>query len=256
MRVENTAPYRNRRTGQDRRVASYRALVQWCADLLPDFYDDGRSDRELRDLILALRRAPAPSHLDALQADVCAWAEQTFPAATLKTTMTHLRRKLDEIERDPNDATEWAVVFLILLHGSSRFGLLNFSTIERAARAKFEINKTREWGKPDAEGVVEHVRLALRRAPAETASFEDALDDYTRACRIVGNRDARSEPIEHDMRLEASRRSAVLSAHAAAVEEAVAKEREECAMIALAVVNDLWFRERRKIAAAIRGRKP
>lgn len=58
---------------------------------------------------------------------------------------------------------EAADVFLLLLHFSHRSG---FSLMDEARR-KLEINKRRQWGEPDAEGVVEHVREEERKADAD-----------------------------------------------------------------------------------------
>lgn len=110
--------------------------------------------------------APWPVGLDRFQNAVGEWAEQTFTAATDASVVAHLRREVKEL-RDlmgmaeegyaiatHEIALESADCFLLLLHLAHRCG---FSLID-AAETKFAANKRREWGKPDAEGVVEHVR--------------------------------------------------------------------------------------------------
>lgn len=92
------------------------------------------------------------------QIEVGGWAEETFPQSTEESCSEHLRREIREFRqsgdtREGYDAEELADCFLIILHLAHK---LNIS-LEEVARAKFEKNKTRTWGKPDAFGVVEHI---------------------------------------------------------------------------------------------------
>lgn len=96
--------------------------------------------------------------MNAFQREVAIWGARTFPAATLGAALAHLRRELSEIEADPADPVEWADAIILLLHASLRFGGMEWERIVAAAREKFVINQQRQWGEPDAEGVVEHVR--------------------------------------------------------------------------------------------------
>ena len=56
--------------------------------------------------------------------------------------------------RNPTDAEEMADVFLLLIHLADGEGV----NLLEAGAAKLKKNQARKWGKPDSEGVVEHVR--------------------------------------------------------------------------------------------------
>ncbi len=96
-------------------------------------------------------RASLPS-LDALAVEARAWGNATFATATPASKAEHLRREAVELCRAPHDVEEMADVFLLLAHLSDGLDLAG------AVRAKLDKNKQRTWGKPDADGVVEHVR--------------------------------------------------------------------------------------------------
>lgn len=91
------------------------------------------------------------------QKEVNDWACKTFPASTKHSKISHLKKELAELEAatDPEDiAEEAADCLILLLHlaGEFKFDLL------AKARHKLAINKKRQWGAPDCNGVVEHVR--------------------------------------------------------------------------------------------------
>lgn len=86
--------------------------------------------------------------------DFIDWADQTFPHATPATIAAHLKREAEELAAAPEDPSEIADVYLLLLHLESKLP----TSLRKAAAAKFSELKRRKWGKPDAEGVVEHIR--------------------------------------------------------------------------------------------------
>jgi len=98
--------------------------------------------------------------MNKLQQEVGTWAEGVFTQATPATIVAHLRREVEELatasQGTPNAAelAEAADCLLLLFHLAHKRG---YDLLE-AARYKFAINRERQWGKPDAEGVVEHVR--------------------------------------------------------------------------------------------------
>lgn len=97
--------------------------------------------------------------LDALRAESIAFANATFDRATQKSKATHLlkeaRELLEAIEEEHGDLEEeMADVFLLLAHVSDGIDLAG------AVRAKLEKNRRRKWGKPDQDGVVEHIEGA------------------------------------------------------------------------------------------------
>lgn len=110
--------------------------------------------------------------LDHFQGKVGAWGTRTFPKSYRVSKARHLLREagevlveaatLEEAEAWGKDsdgyrlrlAEECADVFLILLHIAHAEGF----SLAAAARQKFTEVQTRQWGAPDATGVVEHVR--------------------------------------------------------------------------------------------------
>lgn len=100
------------------------------------------------------------------QLEVGRWAEIAFPQATDRSIVAHLRREAVEleeaaaidwpspVERSFELGQEAADVYLLLLHLAHRHGF----SLEQFARAKFDKNVRRRWGRLDAEGVVEHLR--------------------------------------------------------------------------------------------------
>ena len=101
------------------------------------------------------------------QVEVAQWARETFPHATPKTIISHLLREAEELVHAATEpaslraaqlgiAEESADILLLLFHLCDRcsIDLLN------ATAMKFERNKRRQWGAPDAEGVAEHIRSA------------------------------------------------------------------------------------------------
>ncbi len=85
------------------------------------------------------------------------WADYKFPQRTNHSILTHMRRELDELEKNPNDPEEWADVALLLFHGLHERGF-DMYDLETAMEFKFIKNKHRKWGTPDEHGVVEHER--------------------------------------------------------------------------------------------------
>lgn len=124
------------------------------------------------------------------QEEVGEWAKETFPDATNKEVRDHLAREMIELLgittienaiahtlahktfttpsgytgvpyrvyhgefRRDQSAEEAADIYLLLLSFCDRNG----RDLQEEARKKFEINKGRKWGPPDAEGVREHIR--------------------------------------------------------------------------------------------------
>lgn len=107
--------------------------------------------------LLAGREA-ASDGFEALFRDYCAWADATFPTDTPKSIATHLGREVRELAADPSDPREIADCFLLAAYLAHKQGI----SLLAAARAKFAEIQTRQWGEPDAEGVVEHIRSAPR----------------------------------------------------------------------------------------------
>lgn len=93
-----------------------------------------------------------------LQEEIGLWADKTFPNSKPMAALKHLEREIKELieaeERGEPVGEEAADCVLILLHYAFQKKIHLYHEI----LAKHRINKGRTWGKPDAEGVVEHVR--------------------------------------------------------------------------------------------------
>ena len=95
--------------------------------------------------------------------DACGlWSDATFgsgnptdPQSGLGS-LAHLKEEVEELIENPNDIEEWADVTMLLLDAARRRGFTAKQLLQWTL-AKLEINKTREWGVPDAEGIVRHI---------------------------------------------------------------------------------------------------
>lgn len=82
------------------------------------------------------------------------WCTKTFPDAKLDGILKHLEKEVvEELQVHPDDPHELADCIILLIHYATRKGW----SIHDAVLSKFEILKTRVWGKPDEHGVIEHV---------------------------------------------------------------------------------------------------
>jgi hypothetical protein len=97
------------------------------------------------------------SELTNFQTEVGEWATKTFPNSNIKSKISHLKKEVIELEEAGDDAAaaeECVDCFLILLHIAEQF---QFDLLTEA-RAKMDVNRKRVWGKPDKDGVVEHIK--------------------------------------------------------------------------------------------------
>lgn len=88
---------------------------------------------------------------DSFQEEVGQWADKTFKKSTTGTVLMHLKREVAELE-ESGTADEVADCVLLLIHYAHKKSI---SIFEECVK-KHKVNKQRKWGKPDAEGVVEH----------------------------------------------------------------------------------------------------
>lgn len=93
------------------------------------------------------------SELDTLQAAIGAWARATFPASDDDKVLRHLQREVVELIQG-NDPSEAADCLILLLNWCSRRGV----SLWDVTQAKWAVVQARQWGAPDSEGVIEHVR--------------------------------------------------------------------------------------------------
>jgi len=85
------------------------------------------------------------------------WSDKTFGIREPKAPLHHLKKEVQEVIEQPYDITEYADCLLLLMD-SARIAGFNMDDLYFVAMKKFHINQSREWGKPDENGVVEHIR--------------------------------------------------------------------------------------------------
>lgn len=93
--------------------------------------------------------------------EIATWQKETFGEATPLSKIAHLKQEIDELEIDLaidgiDKRLEFADCFLLLFGAASSDGM-TYQDIVDAIQEKFDICKTRKWGKPDANGVVKHI---------------------------------------------------------------------------------------------------
>jgi len=96
--------------------------------------------------------------------EITAWQKKTFGQATAFSKIEHLKQEIEELLYDlrknapsNNVKMEFADCFFLLFGAAAAYGL-SYKNICDAIQDKFEINKARKWGKPDANGVVNHIK--------------------------------------------------------------------------------------------------
>jgi hypothetical protein len=129
-------------------VVGPRRICPDCADRLRE---NGVTDVRWRPSL------PERPHLEDVLAEVVAWGRETFPTSTDRSKIAHLRKEVDELAERPMDGTEMADVLMILAHLAGAYDV----DLTTMVRHKLAVCRTRTWGAPDADGVVEHVREAV-----------------------------------------------------------------------------------------------
>lgn len=88
------------------------------------------------------------------------WSQATFgsdldrgPIGALK----HLAKEVNETLEKPRDRTEYADCFLLVIDAARRAGI-TFGDLVEASADKLEVCKQRQWGTPNGDEPVEHVR--------------------------------------------------------------------------------------------------
>ena len=69
----------------------------------------------------------------------------------------HLKKEVEEVIKNPNDFEEYADCLLLLIDAFRMSGG-NSKELLDAAFDKLDKNKKRDWGLPDENGVVEHLK--------------------------------------------------------------------------------------------------
>ncbi len=98
------------------------------------------------------------TRIQQLQDEIAEWSDATFGGGRSATRpLHHLAKEVQEVIAQPDDHVEYADC-LILLLDAYRMAGGNADELLEAAFQKLEINKQRDWGTPDENGVVEHIR--------------------------------------------------------------------------------------------------
>ncbi|HEX3856543.1 MAG TPA: dATP/dGTP pyrophosphohydrolase domain-containing protein [Verrucomicrobiae bacterium] len=94
--------------------------------------------------------------LQHLQQRIERFQTEKFTGQLLSAKLKHLEKEIGELQTDPDDLMEWADVFILLLGSAAEYGL-NTDELIALAHKKMNINDSRTWGAPDAEGVCHHI---------------------------------------------------------------------------------------------------
>lgn len=92
-----------------------------------------------------------------LQDDIGLFADVAFENSTARAKALHLAEEAVEAADDPSDILEWADCMILLLDGARKAGFTT-QDVYQAVLRKMEINKTRQWGARDKDGIVRHVK--------------------------------------------------------------------------------------------------
>lgn len=94
--------------------------------------------------------------------EIVQWQNETFPDATALSKVAHLKEEIEELSIDVKiDSVNKELEFadcLMLLFGAAASSGMSYEIICHAIDAKMEINRIRKWDKPDANGVVHHIK--------------------------------------------------------------------------------------------------
>lgn len=90
------------------------------------------------------------------------WQNETFGQATALSKLSHLNQEIIELNTEiigntEHKKMEFADCF-ILLFGCAASDGMTYEDICKAIDDKMEINKKRTWGKPNENGVVNHIK--------------------------------------------------------------------------------------------------
>jgi hypothetical protein len=89
------------------------------------------------------------------------WQKATFGDATALSKLHHLAKEVQEtieaIEKGEPAEPEFADLFILTIGATGSYGL-DANRLLEICEDKMAVNRERKWGKPDANGVVEHIR--------------------------------------------------------------------------------------------------
>ena len=93
-----------------------------------------------------------------LQDSITAWADSLFGKDRKpESILYHLKKEIDELIQEPMSLEEYADVGILWLSAADKAGY-KIDELYFAMIGKLMVNKSRKWGKPDENDVVEHLR--------------------------------------------------------------------------------------------------
>ena len=114
--------------------------------------------------------------MNKLQSEILKWSNDTFNKGEFNpkrgvAISYHLQKESKELTEGLEEyfskvqtpqsldkvAEELADVFILAMEAASHLGM-DMDDVKSACRKKLEICKNREWGEPDENGVVEHIK--------------------------------------------------------------------------------------------------
>lgn len=105
------------------------------------------------------------TELQRFQLEAHRWADSVFgELRPPEGAVAHLQKEVKELAEHPYDDMEYADCLMLILDAASNAGI-GADDLLNTAWEKLAINRAREWGEPDENGVVEHVRAADQTEP-------------------------------------------------------------------------------------------
>lgn len=94
--------------------------------------------------------------------EISQWQKETFGESTSQSKLFHLIDEIKELNeaivfQKEDKRLEFADCFFLLFGAAASDGM-TYEDICNAIQEKFEINKKRKWGKPNENGIVNHVK--------------------------------------------------------------------------------------------------
>lgn len=97
--------------------------------------------------------------------EITDWQDKTFPISSEVSRINHLIKEVQELKSEAKKGIngldiakkmEYADCFFLLFGAAKKAGY-SYEEICEFIQNKFIINKHRVWGKPDKDGVVQHI---------------------------------------------------------------------------------------------------
>jgi hypothetical protein len=93
-----------------------------------------------------------------VQDSIAAWADSVFGKdRRLDSILKHLKKEVEELIDEPFSVEEYADVGILWLNAASKAGY-KVDDLYFAMIGKMMVNRSRKWGKPGENGVIEHQR--------------------------------------------------------------------------------------------------